>query len=158
MPTPAAIAAPATRFTYIPVRPFCARDRERGYHTELCRKTAALGARHIHLEWFGQLLLWVGHVYPGRGALDRVGVAALRGLDGALIRCAGRVAQRHAGEVTQSDRLHDWRISTGHHRADPGRRIADTDVDVAISRSATDLTSDVLILAVDDDLVTDSRR
>jgi hypothetical protein len=50
MPTPAAIAAPATRFAYIVVSPFCARNGKRGYHAELCRKTVASGARHIHLE------------------------------------------------------------------------------------------------------------
>jgi hypothetical protein len=50
--------------------------------------------------------------------------------------------------------LHDWRVSVGHNRADAGSRITDPDAEIAVHLSAADLASDVLSLAIDDDLAT----
>jgi hypothetical protein len=54
--------------------------------------------------------------------------------------------------------LNDWGIRARHHGTDPGRRIANPDVDVATRLSAADLTGDALILTVDDDLIGARRR
>ena len=163
MPTVAATAAAAAaRFTDIPFCPLRlsapttsttpAAGRQNG-DPRLPRP--ALWAGHVHLERLAHLLrlLRVALVGTRRSALDRVGLAVRYSSSIAgLARCGVGVTQRDAVDIAQSDRMNNRRIVIADHRADPVCRITNADGDIAAAGGASDLTSDVLFLTVDDDL------
>src|SRR6185437_1261205 len=134
MPRAAANAAPATRFTYIPVSSF-------------------LGTSHVHLERLADRLLGIGRVGARRGAFDDVRIPTLGGLSVALIRRSGRITERDTGQVAQPDCLNSRRIRVCHDRANTSRRITETNAGVPVDLGATDRPRDVLGLAIDGDLV-----
>lgn len=103
-------------------------------------------------------MLRVTHVDTRSRALDRPRLAADRGPGiAALIGRGVGETERDAVEGAQPHRMDQRRIAVADG-AEPCGRVADADVGVIPCGGARDLTADVLILTVDDDLRTRCRR
>ena len=123
--------------------------RRRRPETRLFR--TLLGAGDIDFERFRQGLRRVGHVHPGGGALDLIGVAVLGGR-GFSAWCTGRVAQRGAADVAEFHLLDLRRVGITQLSTQALRRVTDRDLDVSPHVGTRDGTLDVLVLTVDGDL------